>query len=422
MTAETARTATQRDIRDLLLDAANLSIDQLPLLPVIFDRVGTQSGRAPARPVVRRCRTSRLNSLTSGPRRRHPRCLRNARRRRHVPCARLGQRASSSASTAISCSRPIEMLLRRRRLRAAGWRMCATCPISKCRLRTSLFEQVGAGAAGRLRGGLRRALPPRAHRDAHGFRRRRPPLPPGGRRPLHPAGHQPRRRDVRRHPAGGLSPIRQALSRVVPKEIHAARSGVGAQDQRGGRADRGHHSRRCWKRATTAWRSRQPQGRPGAEAARQRTRSRIKVESSEQPLFWAYLGQNEGCYTLCIDEPIDPGARIHQRCAGALSHDLGAVAVRRRRPPARLRSVRNVAGSRAECPLATGSRKERRWRKASCHRQNRPTTRCLRVPLARRPHRGRRSPGGTPESRRDPAHPGRRAGRARHRAACRSPT
>ncbi len=35
-------------------------------------------------------------------------------------------------------------------------------------------------------------------------------------------------------------------------------------------------------------------------------RSRIKVESSEQPLFWSYLGQNEGFHTLCVDEEIDP--------------------------------------------------------------------------------------------------------------------
>jgi flagellar motor switch protein FliM len=34
-------------------------------------------------------------------------------------------------------------------------------------------------------------------------------------------------------------------------------------------------------------------------------RSRVKVESSEQPLFWAYLGQNDGYHTLCIDEPIN---------------------------------------------------------------------------------------------------------------------
>jgi flagellar motor switch protein FliM len=33
--------------------------------------------------------------------------------------------------------------------------------------------------------------------------------------------------------------------------------------------------------------------------------SRIKVESAEQPLFWAYLGQNEGHHTLCIDETFD---------------------------------------------------------------------------------------------------------------------
>ena len=35
------------------------------------------------------------------------------------------------------------------------------------------------------------------------------------------------------------------------------------------------------------------------------THSRVKVESSEQALFWAYLGQDEGFHTLCIDEPID---------------------------------------------------------------------------------------------------------------------
>jgi flagellar motor switch protein FliM len=33
--------------------------------------------------------------------------------------------------------------------------------------------------------------------------------------------------------------------------------------------------------------------------------SRIKVESAEQPLFWAYLGQNDGYHTLCIDETFD---------------------------------------------------------------------------------------------------------------------
>jgi flagellar motor switch protein FliM len=35
------------------------------------------------------------------------------------------------------------------------------------------------------------------------------------------------------------------------------------------------------------------------------THSRIKVESSEQPLFWAYLGQNGGLHTLRIDEAVD---------------------------------------------------------------------------------------------------------------------
>ncbi|HMO30762.1 FliM/FliN family flagellar motor switch protein [Enterovirga sp.] len=33
--------------------------------------------------------------------------------------------------------------------------------------------------------------------------------------------------------------------------------------------------------------------------------SRIKVESNSQPLFWAFLGQSDGRHTLCIDEAID---------------------------------------------------------------------------------------------------------------------
>ena len=54
--------------------------------------------------------------------------------------------------------------------------------------------------------------------------------------------------------------------------------------------------------------------------------SRIKVESAEQPLFWAYLGQNDGYYTLCIDETFDRAARVHQRSPGRV-RDAG----RRRR-------------------------------------------------------------------------------------------
>jgi flagellar motor switch protein FliM len=34
-------------------------------------------------------------------------------------------------------------------------------------------------------------------------------------------------------------------------------------------------------------------------------RSRIKLESNHQPLFWCHLGQSEGFYTLRIDELFD---------------------------------------------------------------------------------------------------------------------
>jgi hypothetical protein len=32
----------------------------------------------------------------------------------------------------------------------------------------------------------------------------------------------------------------------------------------------------------------------------------VKVESADQALFLAYLGQDQGYHTLCIDEAIDP--------------------------------------------------------------------------------------------------------------------
>ena len=34
-------------------------------------------------------------------------------------------------------------------------------------------------------------------------------------------------------------------------------------------------------------------------------RSRIKLESNHQPLFWCHLGQSEGFYTVRIDELFD---------------------------------------------------------------------------------------------------------------------
>jgi len=34
-------------------------------------------------------------------------------------------------------------------------------------------------------------------------------------------------------------------------------------------------------------------------------RSRLKIESNHQPLFWCHLGQSEGFYTVRIDELFD---------------------------------------------------------------------------------------------------------------------
>ena len=82
--------ATRPNIKDLLVDAANLSVDQLPMLPVIFDRVGAHL-------------TERLRGLGFGAAALHPerhrkrahrrvaRRLRHARHRRHPARAGVGQ-------------------------------------------------------------------------------------------------------------------------------------------------------------------------------------------------------------------------------------------------------------------------------------------------------------------------------------------
>ncbi len=39
-------------------------------------------------------------------------------------------------------------------------------------------------------------------------------------------------------------------------------------------------------------------------------RSRVRVESNDQPLFWAFIGENEGLHTLRIDEEINAGKQL----------------------------------------------------------------------------------------------------------------
>ena len=105
-------------------------------------------------------------------------------------------------------------------------------------------------------------------------------------------------------PQSALSPLRHALARVAPVERAPADSAWARQMteevQRAAvtiRAVAETHELTLGDVAAL---------RVGQILKLQATaNSRIKVESAEQPLFWAYLGQNEGFYTLCIDESFD---------------------------------------------------------------------------------------------------------------------
>ena len=105
-------------------------------------------------------------------------------------------------------------------------------------------------------------------------------------------------------PQTALAPMRQALSRIVSQESTAADPAwikqIGEEVRRTEVSIRAVLESRDFTLAEIA------DLKPGQILKLQATpKSRVKVESNDQPLFWSYLGQNEGFHTLCIDEMID---------------------------------------------------------------------------------------------------------------------
>jgi flagellar motor switch protein FliM len=105
-------------------------------------------------------------------------------------------------------------------------------------------------------------------------------------------------------PTTALSPLRQTLSRIVTKE--SATPDPQWAQRITNEVHRTEVSIRAVIESTDYTLGDLADLQVGQVLKLQATpRSRVKVESSEQPLFWALLGENEGLHTLCIDEVID---------------------------------------------------------------------------------------------------------------------
>lgn len=106
-------------------------------------------------------------------------------------------------------------------------------------------------------------------------------------------------------PQSALTPLRQVLSRTTPAESTG-------RDPKWAQQIRGEVNRTSVKVRAILEERPLPLGdvanfKVGQVLKLQATpRSRVKLESAEQPLFWCNLGQSEGSYVLRIDEQIDP--------------------------------------------------------------------------------------------------------------------
>jgi flagellar motor switch protein FliM len=289
------------DIRDLLLDAANLSLDQLPMLPVIFDRVGSNLAE-------------RLRQLAWSP--------------PHVSLAglasaRVGESLDPYEMNAIAAifsvpawdSRVIigfdrDFVHTMMELLFGGdgseppteeARPFSHVEIQICQ---ALFEHVGQAlqASFALVSGVRflfERIEIRMDFAAAGRRHMPAAVAKFILQALNRGGEM-----FVVIPQSALSPLRQALSRTVPSE-------TALPDPRWAR----QISEEVQRTAVTVRAVIEADGFTLADIAGLRIGqvlmlpagpdSRVKVHSNDHPLFWAYLGQDKGLYTLCIDEPID---------------------------------------------------------------------------------------------------------------------
>jgi len=300
MTVATAE-RPQAAMRDLLLKASNLAIDQLPLLPVIFDRVGAHLAER------LRCLSSALPHVTVN----------------QLTTARIGDtldsyemRAVAGLFYAVGWDAPVIVGFDRDFMFSAVEMLLggdgSEPPLEEERNLSSvevqishfIFEEVGAALQAAFAG----ISNPR-------FRLERTET----RMDFAGAGRRPQQAVVARFilqainrggemfviiPQSALMPMRQALARAAPADsapIDAVWTRQMTEEvQRASVTIRAAAETRELTLGDVA------DLKVGQVIKLQATaNSRIKVESAEQPLFWAYLGQNDGYYTLCIDEAFD---------------------------------------------------------------------------------------------------------------------
>jgi flagellar motor switch protein FliM len=291
----------RRDIRDLLLDASHFSIDQMPMLPVIFNRLASQLAE-------------RLRALGPG----LPMVTVNA-----VESMRIGDALDAYDLRAVAgifhvpawdnrvivgFDRDFVFTLVEVLFGSDG----SERPFDEVRALTSLevsvaqhlFEQIAVAMQGAFS----------LVADAR-FRFERCET----RMDFAAAGRRSHPGVVARFilqalgrggemfviiPQAGLTMFRQALSRTLPAEAHAMDPAWAKQI--GAEVGRTEIGVTAIIETSDYTLGDLAELRVGQVLKLPATlKSRVKVESSEQPLFWAYLGQSDGRHTLCIDEPID---------------------------------------------------------------------------------------------------------------------
>lgn len=289
------------DIRDLLLDSASLSLDQLPMLPVIFDRVGSYFAErirnlGPSLPHFT------LNSLDS---------------------ERIGDTLDTYEMNAIAgvfhvpawdnriivgFDRDFIYTLVELLFGADG----SEPPIEDQRSLSNIEQQIARFLFEQASAALQSAFGLVTNAR---FRLERMET----RIDLAAAGRLNNQAVVARFlmqainrggdmfviiPVSALSPIRQSLSRIVSKEAAAPDpQWVQRIANEVHRTEVTIHAIVESDQYTLADLGNLEVGQIlNLDAT---LRSRIKVASNEQPLFWSHLGENEGVYTLCIDEAID---------------------------------------------------------------------------------------------------------------------
>ena len=300
MTVATAE-KPQADFRDLLLKASNLSIDQLPLLPVILDRVGAHMAE-------------RLRNLSSA----LPHVTVN-----ELTTARIGDtldtyemRAVTGLFYAIGWDAPVIVGFDRDFVFSVVELLLggdgSEPPLEEERNLSSvevqiaqfIFEEVGTALQAAFAG----ISNPRFRLERTETRM---DFAGAGRRNHQAVVAKFILQAINRGgemfviiPQSALLPMRQALARPAPTDSTPTDSvwtrQMGEEIRRASVTIRAVAETRALTLGEVA------DLRVGQILKLKATaNSRIKVESAEQPLFWAYLGQNDGYHTLCIDEAFD---------------------------------------------------------------------------------------------------------------------